>query len=70
MLLEVFLDENKIKALHPRMFNPQTNFNRLRELDLRRNICIDRVFRQSCWFGNCKPVDPENDLEECGKNYA
>jgi hypothetical protein len=58
----IWLFSNKLSALHPRIFS---HLNNLNHLDLRHNVCINRI------FGN-KPSKAliEEELATCGTGYA
>jgi hypothetical protein len=58
----IFLEHNRLGALHPRMFSHLINLN---DLDLSGNTCIDRRFRSVHY----KDV-VEQELANCGIGYA
>jgi hypothetical protein len=61
-LKTIYLENNKLTAVHPRTFS---NLDSLNTLDLRGNICVNK------WF---QPVtsltEIESELTKCGFGYA
>ncbi len=60
---KIVLYFNKLSAIHPRMFSHVVG---LRELDLRSNVCVDKIF----WTDITSRTEIEHELIACGVAYT